>query len=302
MDRVAKGLAITPAAMRLAARKYYESTISKYFDSINKFALEPFDNKLDRQNQKKLLEHIVDELSNLRRKISTGTLGGTYFADLSNPPVSHFLVSSSAVGIFDALEANFLVSRYKSIRDKDGNPATVFAVYYGLTELERIAWGYPPGRQFRNYFVQRCFDLTSTIHSYISGQKTIRCGNCKTSFPMENESSFVMYKWRCPECAEGRCEIVNLADDFSEEVARIAKDILLEPVELEILNTLKEEGRKMAAGEISSLIDVTYQLVGRRTAKLQDKGLVRKSRKQEAGQRVKSEILERAQDIYFSDK
>jgi len=301
LDRVAKGLTITPSSMRLASRKYYESTISKYFDTLNKFALEPFDNKLDRQNQKKLLEHIVEELSSLRRNISSGSVGGTYFSDLRNPPVSHFFVSSSAEGIFDALEANFLVSRYKSTRDKDGKPATVFAIYYGLTELERIAWGYPAGRQYRNYFVQRCFDLTSSIHAYISGQKTIRCNTCKSSFPMEQESSFVMFKWRCPECAEGRCEVVNLVDDFSEEVERISEDILLEPIELEILNTLYEESRKMAAGEISTLIDVTYQLVGRRTAKLQEKGLVHKSRKQEVDQRVKSEIMEKAKMIYFSD-
>lgn len=302
MDRVAKGLTITPASMRLASRKYYDSAISKYFDSLNKFALEPFDNKLDRYNQKKLLEHIIGELSDLRKKISRGAVGGTYFSDLSNPPVSHFLVSSSAVEIFDALEANFLVSRYKATRDKDGNPATVFAIYFGLTELERIPWGYPTGREYRNYFVQRCFDLTSTIHTYISGQKTIRCNGCKTSFPMEQEPSFVMFKWRCPECVEGKCEVVNLADDFADEVAQIGEDILLEPVELEILSTLNEESRKMAAGEISSLIDVTYQLVGRRTAKLQDKGLVQKTRKGDSGQRVRSEILERAQDIYFTKK
>ena len=77
---------------------------------------------------------------------------------------------------------------------------------------------------------------------------------------MGQEASFVKFKWRCPDCPEGRCEIVNLADDFAEEVAQIGQGILLEPVELEILSTLNEESRKMAAGEISSLIDITYQL------------------------------------------
>lgn len=299
LDRVSKGLQITPASMRLAARKYYESTIAKYFDTLNQFALEPFDNKLDRQNQKKLLDHLIASLSDLRRKINGGLVGGTYFSDLSNPPVSHFLVSKSAESLFDALESNFLVSRYKSTRDKDGKPATVFAVYYGLTELERIPWGYPAGRQYRNYFVQRCFDLTSNIHSFIADQQTIRCKTCKSSFSMEQKPSFEMFKWRCPECGEGPCEIVNLSDEFSDNLEQISEDLLLEPVELEILSTLNEESKRMAAGEISTLIDVTYQLVGRRTAKLQEKGLVRKTRVQEVDQRVRSEILQLARDIYF---
>ncbi|MBG6174971.1 hypothetical protein IWQ55_002796 [Labrenzia sp. EL_208] len=299
LDRISKRVPITPASMRLAARKYHESTISKYFETLNKFALEPFDNKLDRQNQKKLLDHLVAELTDLRRKISAGSIGGTYFSELSNPPVSHFLVSKSAESLFDALEANFLVSRYKATRDKDGKPATIFAIYYGLAELERIPWGYPPGRQYRNYFVQRCFDLTVTVHSFISGQQTIRCSNCKSSFSMEQKASFEMFKWRCPECGEGRCEVVNLSDEFSDDLEQISEDLLLEPVELEILNTLNDEERRMAAGEISTLIDVTYQLVGRRTAKLQEKGLVNKTRIHEEDQRVRSEILQMAKDIYF---
>ena len=52
LDRVSKGQLITQAAIRLAARKYYEATISQYFDRMLRYALEPFENKLDRHNQK----------------------------------------------------------------------------------------------------------------------------------------------------------------------------------------------------------------------------------------------------------
>ena len=52
LDRISRGRAITEQAMRLASRKYYETTISQYFDRMNRFALEPFENKLDRHNQK----------------------------------------------------------------------------------------------------------------------------------------------------------------------------------------------------------------------------------------------------------
>jgi hypothetical protein len=50
LDRVSKGQTITQASVRLAARKYYEITILQYFDRLNRFALEPFENKLDRHN------------------------------------------------------------------------------------------------------------------------------------------------------------------------------------------------------------------------------------------------------------
>jgi len=300
LDRVAKSLPVTGAAIRLASRKYYESAINQYFEVLNRFALEPFDNKLDRHNQKKLLNFVLKELRELRKKITEGSVGGSYFSDLSAPPVTHFHVNSSLCDVFNALEANFLLSRYKDTRDKDGNPVTVLALYYGLSELERFSWGYPEGRQYRNYFVQRCFDLSAPIHDFLSSNQTIRCDNCKATFPLEQKESLELYQWRCPKCLDEKCAVVNIAEDFTEEVKAAEEAIRLEPVELEILSTLHNEHRAMAAGEVSSMIDVTYQLVGRRTSKLQDKGLVKKSGGSGSDRRVKSTLLELAERTYFS--
>lgn len=159
LDRVSKGLSITQASMRLAAQKYYESTVSQYFDRLNRFALEPFENKLDRHNQHELLKYIIGEARDTRRRISDGSIGGTYFDAVRNPPTSHFIVSPSLGNIFRSLESNFLLSKYKETRDKNGKPVTVYALYYGLTESERLVWGYPVGREYRNYFVQRFLNL-----------------------------------------------------------------------------------------------------------------------------------------------
>src|SRR5262249_18746846 len=93
LDRVSKNLLVSQASLRLAARKYYESTVAQYFDRMNRFALEPFENKLDRHNQQELLECIVNEARSIRRKIGDGTVGGTYFKEVRNPPTSHFVVS-----------------------------------------------------------------------------------------------------------------------------------------------------------------------------------------------------------------
>lgn len=140
LDRVSKGQPITQTAVRLAARKYYESTISQYFDRMLRYALEPFENKLDRHNQKGLLECIVTEARTVRRKIQDGSIGGTYFRDLGNPPTSHFVVQPSLEALFRSLEANFLITRYKDTRDKNGDPVVVYALYYGIIETHRMSW------------------------------------------------------------------------------------------------------------------------------------------------------------------
>jgi DNA-binding transcriptional ArsR family regulator len=300
LDRVSTGAQINATSLRLAARKYYESTITQYFHRMNRFALEPFENKLDRHNQEQLLETIVGEAREVRRKISEGSVGGTYFNEVSNPPVSHFVVSAALGDVFRSLESNFLLSKYKDTRDKDGKAVAVYALYYGLTESERLPWGYPAGREYRNYFVQRCFDYTGTVHKFLAKNQTIRCSGCGKSYPLEKKDSFELFKWQCPECVDGLCAVVNPADDFEKEVAQLHKELMLEGVELEIINVLSEEDAPMAAGEISGLIDVTYQLIGRRTSKLQDMGLVDKQQSVKDG-RMRSRITAKAQEIYFSD-
>lgn len=161
-----------------------------------------------------------------------------------------------------------------------------------------MSWGYPPGREYRNYFVQRCFDFTSVIHQFLSRNQTIRCDRCGKCYPLEQKQSFELYRWRCPECRDGTCSVVNLADDYKLELAQLEKDLLLEETELTILNVLQTEERPMRAGEISALIDVTYQLVGRRTSKLRDLGLVEKKSSSEDGA-TRSKITKKAKDTYF---
>lgn len=298
LDKIAHNKTITLSSIRLAAQKHYENTIVEYFDRLNRYALEPFENKLDRHNQDELMKTIVKEARRVRKGIADKSIGGVFFKNLKNPPVSHFIVTPALASIFQSLEANFLLSRYKETRDKNGKQVIVYALFYGLTESERITWGYPPGRDYRNYFVQRCFDYSSAIHEFLSNKQTIRCNHCGTCYPLERKESFVLFKWKCPECHEGVCEIRGLADDFQREFESIAEEAILEPVEIEILSTLKDERDEMRAGEISSLIDVTYQLVGKRTSKLNDLGFVKKSRS-ETDNKMRSKITERARTTFF---
>ncbi|BAQ74027.1 regulatory protein MarR [Pseudomonas sp. Os17] len=299
LDKISKRQKITGQSIRLASKKYYEGTTLKYFEKLNRYALEPFENKMDRHNQKTLLDHLVLEARSVRKKITDGEIGGKYFSELgSNLPISHFTVSPELEDIFSSLESNFFLSRYKNTRDKDSKHVIVYAFFMGLTESERMAWGYPDGRQYRNYFVQRCFDFSHAVHDYLASSQTIRCANCEHCHPMEDKKSIERFGWRCPECFEGICAVVSLSDDFKNEVDNLNKDIMLEPVEIEIITVLKDEGHKMPAGEIAALLDVTHQLVGRRTGKLQEMGLVDKVIDEKDGRR-KSSLTDRCERTYF---
>jgi hypothetical protein len=297
LDRISKKQLINNASIRLASQKYYETVICQYFDRMNRFAMEPFERKLDRHNQQQLLRSLVEEARNIRRGISTGQVGGKYFEGLSSPPVSHFSVDPSMEKLLSALELNFLVTKYHEMRDKSGKDVSVYAFFYGLCEAERFPWGYPRGRRDdRSYFVQRCFNYNAAIQQFLSKNQTIRCDNCGACFGMEKRETIEFYKWRCPECQAGSCATVSLSDDFKREVETLNKETMLPTVELEILESLNEEGGPMRAGEIAALVDATYQLVGHRTSKLHEMGLVHKISKDGIN---RSTITDKARQRYY---
>lgn len=296
-DRISQGQVISPTIIRLASQKYYEDILNKYFDQMTRFALEPFDRKLDRYVQRELLKTIIAEAREVRRKIVAGEIGGNYFKELPNPPASHFSISKELEPFLLSLEFNFLISRYHEMKDKDGNDVYIIALFYGLCEAENIPWGYPRGRRDdRSYFVQRCFSYNSLLQEFLTKKQTIRCKRCGASHPMDDKVAIERFGWLCPECKAGQCVVVNLADDYKEEIDSLNQELMLEETELEILQALNSENRPMRANEISEMIDKSYQLIGKRTSKLKELGYVDKN---QLNGHVHNEITERARGIYF---
>lgn len=200
--------------------------------------------------------------------------------------------------MLSSLELNFLVTKYHEMRDRDGKDVSIYAMFYGLGEAERFQWGYPKTiKDYRKYFIQRCFNYNSVINEFLVKNQTIRCGECGACFTVDKRESFELYNWNCPECRKGKCAVVNLGDDFLEEVQTLKEDIMLDKIELDILNILNDEDKPMRASAISALLDLTYQLVGKRTTKLQQMGLVDKH---EVENSVRSSITSKANEIYFS--
>ncbi|MHC1694604.1 MAG: winged helix-turn-helix domain-containing protein [Eubacteriales bacterium] len=297
-DRIVQGQLINPLIIKIASQKYYDDVLDKYFNHMTRFALEPFDRKLDRYVQHELLKAIISEARETRRKIIANEVGGNYFNGLSNPPASHFSISKEFEPFLSSLEFNFLVSRYHELRDKDGNDVYIFSLFYGLCEAEKIPWGYPRGRRDdRSYFVQRCFSYNALLHEFLAKKQTIRCKQCGASHSMEDKAAIERFGWLCPDCKSGECMVVNLADDYKDEIDSLNQELMLEETELEILQVLNSERKPMRANEISELIDKSYQLVGRRTSKLKDLGYVDKEIQ---NGHTHNKITERAIGIYFT--
>lgn len=297
-DRISQGHLINPQVIKLATQKYYEDVLDKYFDQMTRYALEPFDRKIDRYIQKELLKTIISEVRDTRRKIMAKEIGGHYFDGLSNPPASHFSINKELEPFLSSLEFNFLISKYHEMRDKDGNDVYIFALFYGLCEAEKIPWGYPRGRRDdRSYFVQRCFSCNSLLQEFLAKKQTIRCKQCGASHSMDDKPAIERFGWLCPECKVGFCEIVNISDDYKDEIESLNQELMLDETELEILQVLNDEMRPMRANEISELIDKSYQLIGRRTGKLKDLGYVDKPN---INGHVHNEITQRAIGIYFT--
>lgn len=269
-----------------------------YFDRKNSYVTEPYARKLDRNNQKILLNKLTDEAKQVKQKIIKGEVGGKYFENMSNPHVSHFHIPESLEEMLSSLELNFLVTKYHEMIDKSGKRVVVYCFNYGLCEELNLNWGYPNSRRDdRSYFVQRCFSYSAVIHQFLASTQTIKCDNCEATFPIEDKEKFEFFSWVCKECMKGKCSIISLSTEYTPELTSMNNEFKLEEVEFDILEVLNSEAREMRAGEISVLIDKSHQLIGLRTKKLQENDLVSK---RDASSGRLSKITDRAIDIYFS--
>ena len=257
--------------------------------------MEPLRGSYNRHNQQQLLRSLVEEARNVRRGILSGQIGGKYFEGLTNPPVSHFAVNPSMEKLLSALELNY-ITKYHEMRDKSAKDVSVYAFFYGLCEAERIPWGYPRGRRDdRSYFVQRCFSFNAAIQQFLAKNQTIRCDDCGACLGMDKREMVETYKWRCPECIEGTCTIVSLGDDFKREVELSTRKPCSHQWNWKS-RIAERGGCPNKSGEIATLVDVTYQLVGHRTSKLHEMGLVHKTSKENVN---RSTITDKARQRYL---
>lgn len=276
-----------------AARRYYEEKIDHYF-RLNKFLHETFEERSSIYSLKELLEEIVKRAKELRTYRESKVMSEIE----GRPPTSHFHVRSSYDSILSTLELNFFLTKYYEMKDRDGREASVYALNYGLCQQEAISFGRPrEKREHRLYFVERVFDYSPIVMSYIKVNQEIICNACGSRHAHELLPAIQSFDMLCPQCKKGTCVVVNLSRKYERLIKSVSDEALLPETELGILKTLHDERKSMFAKEIAAQLDCSYQLVGKRGRSLAERDLVSRG-ENEKGRRV-FEITTTANRVYF---
>lgn len=277
-----------------AARRYYDEKIDHYF-RLNKFLQESFEERSSIYSLKELMEEIVKRAKELR-----SYEGSKVMKEISGrPPTSHFHVMATHDSILSSLELNFFLTKYYEMKDRDGKDVSVYALNYGLCQQEAINFGRPrEKREHRLYFIERVFDYTPILVSYIKVNQEIICDHCGHRHGFELLQAIQAYDMLCPECRIGKCSIVNLSRKYEELIRSVSDEDLLPGTELGMLKTLHDQRKEMFAKEIAAELDCSYQLIGKRGRNLAERGLVVRD-ENDKGRRV-FEISEAAEDVYFA--
>jgi hypothetical protein len=149
------------------------------------------------------------------------------------------------------------------------------------------------------YFIERIFDFSALVRSWLNKNQEIRCDKCDTTVEADRIAALQMYGMVCPNCMKGKCVVTNLSRKYEALLNQVSPDLLLPVTELGILQTLDSEHRSMKAAEIAAELDTSYQMIGKRGKLLDDLGLVRRF---ELEKRRAFEITDLARSSYFAEK
>lgn len=275
-SRVIYKRAITNAAIRDAAKRYYEEKIESYF-KIGRFLHEAFTERATAFSLKELLEKIVLKARELRYidPASNIRVGRTAGPGAGRPYTSHFYVPQTLETLLLTLELNFFISRYYSMSSRDGARVIIFALNYGLCQKYTIEFGHPDeGRENRAYLVERVFDYAPILQDFLASNQEIRCNNCEALFDYGILPALRIYGMQCPKCRAGICHVINISKKYKALLAEVDREALLPATELGILHTLEGSSEPMFAGDIAGELDCSPQLVGWRSKKLAERNLV----------------------------
>jgi DNA-binding MarR family transcriptional regulator len=292
-NQLIHGRRIGVRAIQDAALKYYEEKVASYF-AVGRFLHETFAERCSIYSLKELLEQIVSRARELRTHKSE-----VFEKITGRPPTSHFHVPATFEQLLSSLELNFFLTKYFEMSDRDGRKVSVFALNYGLCQRYTIAFGRPLGeREFRLYFVERVFDYTPIVRAFLEHNQEITCDTCGVRQSFDKLEALRLYGMRCPACQKGVCIVVNLSRKYAPMLENVQEELLLPKTELGILQTLHSEVEPKRPAFVAEELDCSYQLVGKRAVRLEERGLVTRLR-DEQDHRI-LEITDLAKRSYFS--
>lgn len=292
-NQLIHGKKIGVQSIQDAALRYYEEKIASYF-SVGRFLHEAFSERCSIFSLKELLELLVTRAKELR------THKSAVFEKISGrPPTSHFHVAPSFDGLLSTLELNFFLTKYFEMSDRDGKKVSVYALNYGLCQRYAISFGRPIGeREFRLYFVERVFDYSPIVSVFLAKNQEIVCSACSAKHGLDKLEALKLFGMKCPSCQDGICEVVNLSKKYEAVLKSVQSELLLPKTELGILQTLHSERDPQRPAYIAAELDCSYQLVGKRAVRLEERGLV--TRTKDDGNNRLIQITDIADATYFS--
>lgn len=287
---------ISVATIKESAKRYFSEKIGAYF-KMNKFLHESFEEKSSIYSLKELYEQLVKRSKELRSYKESKVMQEL----TGRPPTSHFYISSKFESILSSLELNFFLTKYYEMKDRDGKEATVYALNYGLCQQESINFGRPQEkREHRLYYVERIFDYSYIITSYLKVNQEIVCDSCGAKYEFESLAAIRQYGMLCSSCKKGTCKVVNLSRKYADLIRTVSQDTLLSETDLGILKILHDERHDMFAKQIAAELDCSYQLIGKRGRNLSERELVTRS-ENNYGRRVFN-ISDKASQTYFQSE
>ena len=164
------------------------------------------------------------------------------------------------------------------MKDRDGKEVSVYAINYGLCQQETINFGRPrEKREQRLYYVERIFDYSPIIKTYLSMNQEIVCDECGAKHEASDLPMLEKYGMLCPDCKKGQCKVVNLSKKYGDLIQKVSEDSLLPKTEL----------------------GCSYQLIGKRGKNLSERELVERD-ENDKGRRV-FKISKEAEELYFTN-
>ncbi len=290
---------ITKSDIEQASQSYYEEKMESFFDTTT-YSLISIGEKISILQLKELLEEFCEKLSGIKKRIQTKNLKGTIY--LPNYPYSsHFHFDPRFEKFLKTLELNFFISKYNELSDKDGKPVSIYSIYYGLVKKLNLFWGKPEGTKYRKYFIERPFNFTRIIHSFLQRSKRIYCINpaCNKQFPIEQLSFLEFNKMKCNECGND-VTIESISDEIKSKLETIGNNRLLPIEEITILKELDHIDKFAFARDIAEELDLSKYLIAFRAKKLAINYNYIQRMKEKEGEPYKYRITEEGKN-YFND-
>ena len=295
---ISKDKQINLSDLELASEKHFSDTIFPYF-SMNMYMREPFGMKLEKYHLNELLINLVQSAKRNKKEIAISD-SKIFQSDKAKPPTSHFYINKNLEELLLPLELQFFITKYNEQKDQDSNELMSFySLNYGLCMKEDLNYGRGADRK---YVIQRRFNYSDLIKSYIESAKQLVCDNqaCKARFSLELMPNLKLFVMLCPTCRQGHCETQNVVVEL-----HIADDsILLSEFDIQLLNSLHIESPQYPS-ELAEELDCKYQKISKRAKKLKQNKLLQMEKRtldQNIGERNYYSLSDLARATYFPVK